>query len=61
MGLPTEIQLMIYGLALQQTIDNIVCPPFGTARLMPAPPCKRIRPAGSSSLNYLFHETEEYV
>lgn len=61
MELPTEIRFTIYELALQQTIDNIVCPPFGTARLMPAPPCKRVRPAGSSNVNYLFKETEEYV
>ena len=41
MKLPTEVRFMIYAIALQQTIDHAISPPFGTPRLMPAPACKQ--------------------
>jgi hypothetical protein len=41
MKLPTEIRYMIYAIALQQTIDDAISPPFGTPRLLPAPACEQ--------------------
>jgi hypothetical protein len=41
MKLPTEIRFMIYAIALQQTIDHAISPPFGTPRLLPAPACEQ--------------------
>jgi hypothetical protein len=35
--LPTEVRFIIYEIALQQTVDHAISPPFGTPRLMPAP------------------------
>jgi hypothetical protein len=35
MGLPVEVRFMIYEIALQQTIDRAIFPPFGAPKLMP--------------------------
>lgn len=35
---------MIYEIALQQTIDHMISPPFSTPRLMPAPICLEVTP-----------------
>ena len=53
MKLPTEVRCMIYEISLQQTIDDIISPPFGIPRLMPAPVCLEVAPT-----YYVFERVE---
>jgi hypothetical protein len=56
MKLPIEVRFMIYEIALQQTLDHAISPPFGTPRLMPAPTCT---PRICLSCRKIYHDFPE--